>query len=147
MSYEEFILKMTEEEFEKLYFKAKLAGAKAIGELLMNLVGSDDEKFALKLIRKYSPGLIEQIEKNSTYISEERPCKESPYGLCYTVSLGKNLEQMYKDSIYCIWCDMIYSIDLTNPKIKYIKDGHIIDGTSMLIPDNVIQFAGNKNEN
>lgn len=136
---------MTEDEFEKLYFKAKLAGAKAIGVLMIELVTNDNEEFAFELIRKYSPGAL--MAPNDVSVSNDRPCKNSPYGLCYTSPLGRNIEQMDPDSMYCIWCDKIYSIDSTNSERKYIGNGHIIDDTSMLMADDLRTFVGYKNEN
>jgi len=120
---------MNQDEFEKLYFKAKLAGTKAIGELMIKLVNDGEEKFAFKLVREYSPGAIKPpVVEN---VSLDRPCNWSPYGYCFTNTLGQNIEHFDTGSIYCIWCEKIYSIDETDPELNYIEDGKIISGDNM----------------
>ena len=44
---------------------------------------------------------------------------------------------MDPDSLFCIWCDRIYGIDLTEPETTYIENGRIIDDTSMLMHDDL----------
>lgn len=135
---------MTQDEFDKLYFKAKLAGARQISELMIQLVKDGEEEFAFELIRKYSPAAI--TAPIATNVSYERECKKSPYGLCYTIPLGQNIEQMNPDSIWCIFCEKIYTIDLTNTERKYIYDGCMVDDTSLLTPP-IWKLPGRKNAN
>lgn len=120
---------MNQDEFEKLYFKAKLAGSKTIGELMIKLINDCEEELAFQLIRKYSPGTIKPPTIKN--VSLERPCNNSPYGYCYTKRLGQTIEYKDPESIYCIYCGTIYSIDQTDPASNYINDGIIISGDNM----------------
>jgi hypothetical protein len=53
---------------------------------------------------------------------------------------------MNPDSMFCIWCEKIYSIDETKPEREFVDSGsRIIDGTSMLARyGEDIEFVGYK---
>lgn len=120
---------MSQDEFDKLYFKAKLIGKKAIGELMIKLIYADEEEFAFELVRKYSPGAIKAPAVEN--VSLDRPCNWSPYGYCFTNTLGQTIIYTEPESIYCIWCERIYIIDETDPESNYIPSGKIISGDNM----------------
>lgn len=98
---------MNRGKFDKLYFLAKLGGAKKVGELMIDLVNAGHEEFAFELVRNYSPGAIKA--PNSDQVSLERPCNWSPFGYCFTNKMGLNTEQMNPNSEICIWCEKIYT--------------------------------------
>lgn len=126
---------MNQEEFDKLYFKAKLTGISGLGELLLQLMKAKEDRFAMQLFQLHN----EQYDKLlcNQSVSEERPCEKSPYAYCFCVPLGQNIEHIDPDSIYCIWCDHIYSIDLTSPEITYAPDG-----TMTQMVDNLVKKIG-----
>ena len=108
---------MNRGKFDKLYFLAKLGGAKKVGELMIDLVNAGHEEFAFELVRNYSPGAIKA--PNSDQVSLERPCNWSPYGYCYTNELGLNTEQFDPHTRVCIWCEKLWSPPNTvDPKIE-----------------------------
>lgn len=117
---------VTQDEFDKLYFKAKLTGIDGLGELLLQLMKSKEDRFAMQLFQLHNRQYDELLCNQS--VSEDRPCKKSPYAYCFCVPLNQNTEHMDPDSIYCIWCAKIYSIDLTKPEIEYDWSGSQILG-------------------
>ena len=119
---------MEQEEFDKLYFKAKLAGPEAVGALLLQLMKSKELRFVLQLIQAYS------MDHNDTIVTEDtmsahRPCTKSPYALCFCTPFTVDEQKPKPTDMYCIWCAKIYSPDLTNPDIEWVHNGaYIIDG-------------------
>jgi len=98
---------MNEEKFNKAVFLAKLKGDKALGDLMLELVQQRHEEYAFRIVRMFSPGAI--TPPTCDNVSEDRHCNMSPYGYCFTNRLGKNIEQFHPDSMYCIWCESIYT--------------------------------------
>lgn len=119
---------MNQEEFNRLYFKAKLAGINGLGELLLQLMKNKHEQFAMQLFQLHN-GQYDKLLCNDA-VSEKRPCKKSPYVYCFCVPLGKNTEHENPDSLYCIWCSKIFCIDLTKPEIEYDWTGASVVGNA-----------------
>lgn len=111
---------MNQEEFDKLYFKAKLTGIDGLGELLLQLMKTKEERFTMQLFQLHN-GQYDELLFNEA-VSEKRPCDKSPYAYCFCVPLGQNIEHMNPDSLWCIWCESIYSIDMTKPEITTQKN-------------------------
>lgn len=122
---------MNQEEFDKLYFKAKLVGVDGLGELLLRLMKDKEDRFAMQLFQLHN-GQHDELLCNQA-VSEKRPCKKSPYAYCFCVPLGQNIEHIDPDSIYCIWCEHIYGIDLTSPEITYEHDGTMTQMVNNLV--------------
>ena len=136
---------MNQEDFDKAYFKAKLAGIAALGELLLQLMKAEEHQFAMQLFQLHDQEYDKILCDDA--VSKDRECEKSPYHYCFSVPLGQNIEHMDPDSIFCIWCSKIYSVDETKPEREFISDGsRIIDGTSMLARygEDDIQFIGYK---
>ncbi len=135
---------MNKEEFDKEYFKAKLAGEKALGELLLQLIFAGEERFSVQLLQLQNQDYKDILCYEA--VSKDRVCEKSPYLYCFSVPLGQNIEHMDPDSMFCIWCEKIYSIDETKPEREFVDSGsRIIDGTSMLARyGEDIEFVGYK---
>ena len=133
---------LNQKEFDKLYFKAKLAGIDGLGELLLQLMKNKEERFAMQLFQLHNGQYNKPLCNDA--VSEKRPCEKSPYAYCFCVPLGRNIEHMDPDSMFCIWCERIYSVDETNPEREFIADGRIIDSASMLMYDKNLRFMGYK---
>ena len=131
---------MIQEDFDKAYFKAKLQGIDGLGELLLQLMKAEEHKFAMQLFQLHNKNYKELLCNEA--VSEKRVCEKSPYKYCFCVPLGQNIEQMDPDALFCIWCDRIFGIDLTEPETTYIENGRIIDDTSMLMHDDLKEFVG-----
>ncbi len=123
---------MTQEEFDKAYFKAKLAGVEAIGELVLQLMKDGEQRFAMQLFQLHNKGYDKLLTNDA--VSEDRVCEKSPYHYCFSIPMGKNIEHMDPNSFFCIWCSRIYNVDLTKPEREFIKGGLVI-GTDKLIMD------------
>ena len=120
---------MDQEEFDKLYFKAKLAGPGAMGGLLLQLMKSQQVRFVLQLIQLYTvDGSNPLITEDS--VSGDRLCEKSPYALCFCTPFTVDEQKPKPTDMYCIWCSKIYTPDLTQPDVVWIHSGHIIDGQS-----------------
>ena len=126
---------MNQKEFDKLYFKAKLIGISGLGELLLQLMKNKEERFAMQLFQLHNKQYDKLLCNQA--ISEERPCEKSPYAYCFCVPLGRNIEHMDPDSIYCIWCEHIYGIDPTSTEITYSYNSSITQ-----LVDNLIKKTG-----
>jgi len=111
---------MNQEDFDKAYFKAKLVGSDALGELLLQLMKAKEDRFAIQLFQLHN-GKYDKI-LCSEAVSKDRPCEKSPYAYCFCVPLGQNIEHMHPDSLFCIWCEHIFGIDQTKPEIEYVYD-------------------------
>ena len=111
---------MNQEDFDKAYFKAKLVGVDALGELLLQLMKAKEDRFAIQLFQLHN-GKYDKILCHEA-VSKDRPCEKSPYAYCFCVPLGQNIEHMHPDSLFCIWCEHIFGIDKTNPEVTYIHD-------------------------
>ena len=123
---------MNQEDFDKAYFKAKLAGTNALGELLLQLMKAKEDSFAMQLLQLHNKE-YEKLLTNDA-VSRDRVCDKSPYHYCFSVPMGKNIEHFDPESFFCIWCSRIYNVDLTKPEREFIEGGMVI-GTSKLIMD------------
>lgn len=122
---------MNQTEFDKLYFKAKLIGIDGLGELLLQLMKNKEERFAMQLFQLHN-GQYDKLLCNQA-VSEERPCKKSPYAYCFCVPFGQHSEHTNPESIYCIWCENIFSVDMTDSEIKYAYDNTITQMVNDLV--------------
>ena len=108
---------MDNEKFKKLLFLAKLAGDKAIGELMIDLLHMGEKEHAYSIHKTYCPGAIAPPAEES--LSKDHPCEWSPYGYCYTNELGLNTEQFDPHTHVCIWCEKLWAPPNTvEPKIE-----------------------------
>ncbi len=131
--------RMNQEEFDKLYFKAKLIGIDGLGELLLQLMKNKEDRFAMQLFQLHN-GQYDELLCNEA-VSKDRPCKKSPYAYCFCVPLGQNIEHINPDSIFCIWCENIYSVDMINPETEYSYDSTMTHRLSTLV-DNLVEKTG-----
>ena len=97
---------MNNETFNKLYFKAKLGGKKKVGELMIDLIEADEGEHVYQILRQFCPGAREIPTVDN--ICKDHECDWSPYGFCFTVRMGRTLEQFDPESQRCIWCERIY---------------------------------------
>ena len=98
---------MNNEAYNKQLFKAKLAGDKKVGELMIDLLEAGETAHAFSIHKTYCPGAVEPPTKDN--LSKDRPCDWSPYGYCFTNKMGRTLEQFDPESQHCIWCERIYT--------------------------------------
>lgn len=133
---------MNQEDFDKAYFKAKLAGIEALGELLLQLMKAKENRFAMQLFQLHNKDYKSILCQEA--VSEDRICKKSPYHYCFSVPLGQNIEHMDPDSIFCIWCERIYSVDQTKPEREFIGDGYAVSDFVAKYGEDDIRFAGFK---
>jgi hypothetical protein len=118
---------MDQEEFDKLYFKAKLAGQDAVGKFVLQLMKSRDIQFVIQVIQLYSEGHEGSVTDDS--LSGDRLCEKSPYALCFCTPFTVDKHKLKPTDMYCIWCAKIYMPDLTDPNITWVHNGaYIIDG-------------------
>jgi hypothetical protein len=122
---------MNQEEFDKLYFKAELAGIEALGELLLQLMKAKEDRFAMQRFQLHN----KEYEKlvTSDAVSRDRVCEKSPYHYCFSVPMGKNIEHFDPESFFCIWCNNIYDVDLTKTEREFIKGGKVVGSQQLLI--------------
>lgn len=116
---------LNQDEFDKLYFKAKLAGQAAIAGLLLQLMKEQEQQFVLELIHSYSLE-ADNFLMTEDSVSGNRHCEKSPYALCFCTPFLADLKPDIPD-MYCIWCSKIYTPDLTKPEIEWLHKGYIID--------------------
>lgn len=117
---------MTEEQFKKLLFIAKLSGDKKVGELMIDLAHSGEKEYAYQIHKTYCPGA--ELPPAPESLSLDHPCNWSPYGYCYTNELGRNLEQFNPESHVCIWCEKIYAVpNKIDPWEELVKNSTAMD--------------------
>lgn len=115
---------MDQEQFNKLFFKAKLGGHVAVGELLIDLVFANEDEYALQIHKLYSPGVIRAPTREN--VTKDRPCSWSPFGYCFTIEKGRTLEQFDPKTQYCIWCEKLYSPpNMIDVKIGALRYGEL----------------------
>ncbi len=122
---------MEQEEFDKLYFKAKLAGSEAIAAFLLQLMKAQEQRFVLKLIQSYAVE-TDNFLMTEDSVSGDRHCERSPYALCFCTPFTVDEQKPKPTDMYCIWCAKIYTPEitsLTKPNIEWTHHGaYIIDG-------------------
>jgi len=62
---------MTQEEFDKLYFKAKLAGIESLVELLLQLMTDEENIFAMQLFQLHNKDYDNRIGRAECREREE----------------------------------------------------------------------------
>jgi len=122
---------MNQDDFDKAYFKAKLAGIEALGELLLQLMGTGEDRFAMQLFQLHNKEYASML--NNDAVSKDRVCEKSPYHYCFSVPMSKNIEHINPDSFFCIWCSKIYSVDLTKPEREFIEGGRVVGSHKLLL--------------
>ena len=122
---------MTQEEFDKLYFKAKLAGIEALGELLLQLMKDEENIFAMQLFQLHNKDYDNVLSLDA--VSEHRVCDKSPYHYCFSVPLGQNIEHFDPDTFTCIWCGNMYSKDLTLAEREFLAGDRVRSVTSIMM--------------
>jgi len=123
---------MNQDDFDKLYFKAKLTGINALGELLLQLMEEKDNRFAMQLYQLHNQDYDDVLSLDA--VTKDRVCDKSPYHYCFSVPLGKNIEHFDPDTFTCIWCGNMYSVDLTKTEQEYIA-GDKVRSVSSIIMD------------
>lgn len=119
---------MDQEEFDKLYFKAKLAGEAAIAGFLLQLMKAKERKFVLELIHSYALE-SDNFLMTEDSVSGDRPCEKSPYALCFCTPFTVDEQKPKPTDMYCIWCAKIYAPVLTDAKWVH-RGAYLIDDTS-----------------
>lgn len=123
---------MNQEDFDKAYFKAKLVGIEALGELLLQLMKAKEDHFAMQLFQLHNKGYDKLLSNDA--VSKDRVCDKSPYHYCFSVPLGQNIEHFDPDTFTCIWCGNMYSVDLTKPEQEFVR-GERVRSVSSIIMD------------
>lgn len=104
---------MNQEDFDKAYFKATLQGIEGLGDLLIKLIGAEENSFAMQLFQRHNENYTEFLCNDT--VSKDRCCERSPYRYCFCVPLGKNTEHMSPTALLCIWCARIYNMGANKP--------------------------------